>query len=108
MNTWNPEEFKAYLLLSASESDHIVTEEELELLEEKVDSNILKKISRELKADNDYQRMQKIMAYIESNNCKQEELDALLSEIKEMYISDGNFDIMEQTTFRFLQKALKV
>jgi uncharacterized protein (DUF1015 family) len=108
VKNWTKEEFKAYMLIHASEADHTVTEAELELLEEKFDSRILKKMSRELKADNDYQRLQKIMSYIEINDCKQEELDALLSEIKEMYISDGNFDVMEQTTFRFLQKALKV
>jgi uncharacterized protein (DUF1015 family) len=108
VKNWTKEEFKAYMLIYASESDHTVAEAELELLEEKFDSRILKKMSSELKADNDYQRLQKIMSYIEINDCKQEELDALLSEIKEMYISDGNFDVMEQTTFRFLQKALKV
>jgi transcriptional regulator of heat shock response len=107
VKNWTKEEFKAYMLIYASESDHTVTEAELELLEEKFDSRILKKMSSELKADNDYQRLQKVSAYIQNNDCTQDELDVLLNEMKEIFMSDGNFDVMEQATFRFMKKMLK-
>jgi len=60
--SWTQEEFKASLLIYASESDHTVTEEEKELLETGLDKELIKKISKEIKEDNDYQRLQKVSA----------------------------------------------
>lgn len=107
MSAWTQEEFKAYLLIYASQSDHSVTVEEQELLEERIGSSIFKKINKEIKSDNDYQRLQKVMGYIEENDYSQSELDALLAEMKEVFVSDGDFDVIEQATLRFMSKILK-
>ena len=107
-NSWTQEEFKAYLLIYASESDHTVTEEEKELLETGLDKELIKKISKEIKEDNDSQRLQKVSAYIQDNDCTQSDLDILLNEMKEIFMSDGDFDVMEQAAFRFMKKMLKV
>ncbi len=48
-----------------------------------------------------------MLNYIKENNCSQADLDSLLEDIKEIYHSDGDFDTMEQTTFRFLTKMFK-
>ena len=47
-------------------------------------------------------------AYIQGNDCTKSELDVLLNEMKEMFMSDGDFDVMEQAAFRFMKKMLKV
>ncbi|MBT5273911.1 MAG: hypothetical protein HOB54_02710 [Flavobacteriales bacterium] len=108
VKNWTKEEFKAYMLIYASESDHTVSEEEKEMLESRLDQDLLKKIGKQIKDDNDYQRLQKVSAYIQGNDCTQSELDVLLNEMKEMFMSDGDFDVMEQATFRFMKKMLKV
>ena len=108
VKNWTKEEFKAYMLIYASESDHTVSEEEKEMLESRLDQYLLKKIGKQIKDDNDYQRLQKVSAYIQGNDCTQSELDVLLNEMKEMFMSDGDFDVMEQATFRFMKKILKV
>tara|TARA_B110000003_G_C16434713_1_gene451579 strand:+ start:222 stop:557 length:336 start_codon:yes stop_codon:yes gene_type:complete len=108
VKNWTKEEFKAYMLIYASESDHTVSEEEKEMLESRLDQDLLKKIGKQIKDDNDYQRLQKVSAYIQVNDYTKSELDVLLNEMKEMFMSDGDFDVMEQATFRFMKKMLKV
>ena len=105
--SWTQEEFKAYLLIYASESVHTVTEEEKEFLESRLDKELLKKMGKEIKEDNDYQRLQRVSDYIQNHDCTQEELDAFLKGMKEVFMSDGDFDVMEQATFRFMKKMLK-
>ena len=106
--SWTEQEFIAYSLVFAANSDHIISSEETEILEERFGKDSLKKIYKEFIADNDYQRLQKVLKYIKENNFSQEDLDSLLENIKEIYQSDGHFDSMEQNTFRFLSKMFKV
>lgn len=108
MSIWTKKEFIAYLLIYASESDQTVTEEESAILKQKITDETFNKINAEIKGDNDYQRLQKVMAHIEHKSCTQEELNVTLSEIKDLYTADGHFDVMERTTLSFLQKLLKV
>jgi hypothetical protein len=104
--TWSQEEFKAYLLIYAADSNHEVSKEEVEFIESRFNKDLLKKINKEIKDDNDYQRIQKVLANIKQNDYSQEDLDKLLKEIKELYMTDGMSDIVEQTTFLFLKKML--
>ena len=43
VKNWTKEEFKAYMLIYASESDHTVSEEEKEMLESRLDQDLLKR-----------------------------------------------------------------
>ena len=105
--TWSYNEFKAYLLIFASESNQVITEEEKDFIEDKFDSLLIKTMQKEIHADNDYQRIQKIMAYIEQNNLSKDDLDALLNEIIAVYQSDGKYDATEQAVFQILEKLFK-
>ena len=49
VKNWTKEEFKAYMLIYASESDHTVSEEEKEMLESRLDQDLLKKIGKQIK-----------------------------------------------------------
>ena len=80
VKNWTKEEFKAYMLIYASESDHTVSEEEKEMLESRLDQDLLKKIGKQIKDDNDYQRLQKVSAYIQGNlKVLESELNTLLT-----------------------------
>jgi len=106
--TWSYNEFKAYVLIYAAESNQIITEEEKNFIEAQFDTLIIKTIQQEIKEDNEYQRIQKIMAYIDQNNLSKTDLDELLKEIHEVYLSDGKFDNAEQGVFQFLNKLFKM
>ena len=106
--TWSYNEFKAYLLLFAAESNQVITEEEIDFIETQFDAVLIKTVQKEINKDNDFQRIQKIMAYIEQNNLSKKDLDGLLKEIHTVYQSDGTFDSVEQGVFQFLEKLFKM
>ncbi len=105
---WSNEEFKAYLLIYAMQSNQFESSEEKEFLDECIDSNLLSKMKREISGDNDFQRVQKVQSYIESNNCSEDELKTLLEEIKNVFICDNSFDAAEQGIYLFLKRLFKI
>ena len=106
--TWSYDQFKAYVLIFAAESNQVITKEEKEYIEAQFDSLLIKTVQKEINKDNDFQRIQKIMAYIEQNNLSKTDLDELLKEIHTVYQSDGKFDSVEQGVFQFLEKLFKI
>ena len=48
-----------------------------------------------------------IIDHIKENDYSQEELDGILLQIKEIFDSDGSFDMIEQQSFYMLEKLLK-
>lgn len=104
---WSQNEFKAYLLLYAANSNQNVSEEERAFIESKFDKNTLEKMSKELNTDNDYQRLQKILKCINQFNCTDADIDNLLEEVKHITTTDGTIDVVEQSTYSFLTKMLK-
>ena len=107
-STWSYDQFKTYLLIFAAESNQVITKEEKDYIEAQFDSLLIKTVQKEINKDNDFQRIQKIMAYIEQNNLSKTDLDELLKEIHTVYQSDGKFDAVEQGVFQFLEKLFKI
>ena len=105
---WTKEEFKAFLLLFAAQTNFIETQEEIEYIESKFPNEIINRTRKEINQLNDYQKSEIIVNQIKSNEYVQSDLDEILLEIKELYKSDGVFDSLEQSMFSMLEKLLKV
>jgi|TARA_B100001105_G_scaffold191901_1_gene155984 hypothetical protein len=105
---WTKEEFKAFLLLFAAQTNFIETQEEIEYIESKFPNEIINRTRKEINKLNDYQKSEIIVNQIKSNEYVQSDLDEILLEIKELYKSDGVFDSLEQSMFSMLEKLLKV
>ena len=105
---WTKEEFKAFLLLYAAQTNFFETQEEIEFIESRFPNEIINKIRKEINKLNDYQKSEIIVNQIKSNKYVQSDLDNILLEIKELYKSDGVFDSLEQAIFSMLKKLLKV
>ena len=105
---WTKEEFKAFLLLFAAQTNFIETQEEIEYIESKFPNEIINRTRKEINKLNDYQKSEIIVNQIKSNEYVQSDLDKILLEIKELYKSDGVFDSLEQSMFSMLEKLLKV
>tara|TARA_Y100001935_G_C16856519_1_gene291177 strand:- start:52 stop:393 length:342 start_codon:yes stop_codon:yes gene_type:complete len=105
---WTEESFKAYLLVYASQSNQIETEDEKDFIESNFDNNLLKKVYKEIKNDNDYDRIQKILSFVKEKEYSNDDLKKILDELKNMYLCDGSFDMAEQMIFNSLKKLLKV
>ena len=105
---WTKEEFKAFLLLFAAQTNFIETQEEIEYIESKFPNEIINRTRKEINKLNDYQKSEIIVNQIKSNEYVESDLDKILLEIKELYKSDGVFDSLEQSMFSMLEKLLKV
>ena len=105
---WTKEEFKAFLLFFAAQTNFIETQEEIEYIESKFPNEIINRTRKEINKLNDYQKSEIIVNQIKSNEYVQSDLDEILVEIKELYKSDGVFDSLEQSMFSMLEKLLKV
>ncbi|QAA80383.1 hypothetical protein EI546_00940 [Aequorivita sp. H23M31] len=105
--TWTHEELKAYMLLYCAHADFFVSPEEKEYIKSKVGEVEYKKIRKEFDDDNDYQQIQKINAAIERFEYSKEEIDEAFRSIKDLFLSDGEMDILEQNIYRGLKHLLK-
>jgi hypothetical protein len=104
---WSKQEFKAYLLLYAANSNYFESEEEKEIILTLVDPIVYKRIHRELDHDNDYQSIQKILHNVEKFNYSKDDLDELISDIQSLFNANGEHDILEDNLLLALKKLLK-
>ncbi|HZW76914.1 MAG TPA: hypothetical protein VFF21_01260 [Flavobacteriaceae bacterium] len=104
---WTQEELQAYMFLYCAHADFVVTEEEKDFIKSRIGKDDYKAIQKEFNQDNDYQRIQKIDHTISRFNYSKEEIEQLLQNIKNLFLSDGEMDILEQNIFRGLQHLLK-
>ena len=104
---WTEEEFKAYLCIYAAESNFEYHIEEKKLIELKFSPETINKIKEETDDLNDYQRSHIIVEYVRSKDYSQEQIEEMLAEMKEVYLSDGNFDKYEQSIYNMLKKIMK-
>ena len=101
---WTNNEFKAYILLYAANADYVVSETEKDIIEELIDKKQLHKISTELKYDNDIQSIKKIEYCLKKFNYSKEEKEILLEEIKNLFLSDGDYNQLEKIMYHFFEK----
>lgn len=104
---WTKAEFKAYLLAYCAQSDYVETQEEKDFILDLVSSETYKSVHLDLSKDNDYQSIQKIQDHLEKFNYSKNEIDVLLNDIKNLFLADGNHDILEANLFRILKKIIQ-
>lgn len=103
---WTKEELVAYILLYTAHSNFEEDNMEKNVIISKVDMQTFQKIHDEFDQDNDYQSIQKIMQGVKEHNYDSDELQSLFTDIKTLFLSDGEYDIMERNMFLFLKKLL--
>ncbi|MFT4663065.1 MAG: hypothetical protein ACI8XB_003358 [Patiriisocius sp.] len=104
---WTKEELKVYILIYCANADFTESKFEINYIKSKIETSSFDKIHAEFENDNDYSSIQKIQSSMEQHNYNNEETDSLLAEIKELFLSDSEFDALEQNLFRGLKHILK-
>ena len=94
---WNNKELSAYILLYCANANYSETEEQIEMIRAKVDAGDYKSIRKEFQKDNDFQSISKIKVAVERLGYSKTQIDALIDEIKSMFLVDGYFDQTEKT-----------
>lgn len=103
---WSRQEFQTYLYIYCINADYKETKEELKKISLKINNEMYKKIHTEFEKDNDYTSIQKIKNSFNNFYYKQEEIDRLFNEIKELFLSDGKYDILEKNLMKGLKRLL--
>lgn len=105
-SNWTKEELVAYILLYTANSDLNIENHEKNVIISKVDMQTFSKVQAEFDKDNDYQSLQKIINGLEVHNYSKDDLEALFVDIKNLFLSDGSYDVMEQSMLAYLKKIL--
>lgn len=106
-NHWTKEELKIYLLLYCANADFSESRSEIDLIKLKNSHSDFDKIHAEFESDNDYQSIQKIQDAIAKHGYSKNEIEGLYEEIKELFLSDGKYDVLEQNLYMGLRHILK-
>ena len=104
--TMSKEELKAYILIYCANADFVISQIETDFIKSKVNVENFERIESELNTSNDYQSIQKILSSIERHDYSKDEKEILFKEIKELFLSDGKYNILEQNLFRGLNHLL--
>ncbi len=104
---WSKEELQTYLFIYCMNADYKETKEELAAISQKTNEETYKKMHAEFEKDNDYASIQKINESLKNLNYGKKELNQLFEEIKELFLSDDHYTILEKNLLRGLQRLLK-
>jgi len=100
--SWSKKELKIYLFLLCADADAVKTEEELEFIKHKTDSDTFQTLYREFESDDQESRFRKIENSIAKHNFSQMELADLRKEIQQLFLSDKKYSAAE----KYLDKIL--
>jgi hypothetical protein len=99
---WSKEELKVYILIYCANANFLESKVETDFIKSKIKGNSFERIHDEFDKDNDYQSIQKIRQTLEKYGYSKDEVGRLFKEVKELFLSDGKYDILEQNLFRGL------
>lgn len=106
MNEWTYTEFLAFLLLHAANDDLEAGTKELELIKAKVGSDVVNIVSEKIENLNDSQQLELLLSYQDSYFPNEESKQKIYADMKEVYMADNDFSVMEQNAFRMLKKII--
>lgn len=106
MDNWTYTEFLAFLLLHAANDDLSADKKEIELIESKVGADTVKVISEKMEYLNDSQQLDLLLSYQDRYFSDEESKQKIYADMKEVYMVDHEFSILEQNAFRMLKKLI--
>jgi hypothetical protein len=104
---WNKEEFMAYVLIYCMKADFVSQESEINFIKKKVGQDLFRKTLEEFSNDHDYEKAQKIQAAFAQLGCSKEDKQQIMHDIDALFAADGNKGMLEQNTYRGLDRLLE-
>ncbi len=103
---WTKEELEIYLLIYCANADFTESKTEDNYIQSKAKHVSFDKIHAEFEKDNDYIRIQKIQHALQRHGYSQKEKEKLLQEMKEVFLADENFDVLEKNLYLGLKHII--
>ena len=104
---WTKNDLKTYILIYCANADFSESKIEIDFIKSKIKHANFDKIHKEFEQDNDFQSIQKMQAALKENNYTNAEKNQLIEDIKTLFLSDNNFDILEQNMLLGLKRIFK-
>ena len=104
---WSKDELKTYLLIYCANANFEEKKSEVKYIKSQIRSADFDKIHAEFEQDNDYDGIQKIQSAIEDHGYDKKDIKHLLQEMKQLFLVDDHFDILERNLMKSLKRILK-
>lgn len=105
-DTWNPQEFKTFLLLYAAQADTQISEAEITMIKKHITDQQFDTIKKAFDETNDYERIQKIMEFRGLYFPTEDRARALIDDVIKLFKADGNFSTLEQNMLKLLKRLI--
>lgn len=107
MQEWNYQQFLAFVLLYAANSDQDVKTEELSLIEKKVGNEALTRARQEFEKLSDHEIIDLIVDQRDQFFADEQGRDKILADVQEVYEADHNYSLTERNTMMMLKKIIR-
>ncbi len=104
---WTKEEFKAYLLIYCANADFDESKEEKTFIKSHTTIENFDDIQREFDGDSDFTSIQKIQWSLNNHGYTESEIDVLLQDIKDLFVSDHQYTLLERNIYTVLKRLFK-
>lgn len=104
---WTKKEFLTYLFIYCMNANYKESKKEMAFIETKTTDAVFNKMHDEFKQDSDYASLQKIINTHGRLGYSKDNTKDLFDNLKELFLSDGKYDIEEQNLLRGLKHLLK-
>lgn len=95
-------EFLGLLLIYIAHVDMEFTEDEREMIKNKIGQNALEKVLADFENMSDFQAFQVILSYKGVYYPTTEQKEEIMTDIKKLFLSDHDFSTLEKETYHFL------
>ena len=102
ITNWTKEELKIYLLIFCANADFTESKIEIDFIKSKTNSDFFDRIHKEFENDNDYTSIQKLRLALDRHNYSTDSIKGILDDVKDLFMSDGTFDPLEENLLRGL------
>lgn len=103
---WTKIELQIYILLLCANADATETEEGLNLIRSKVDSDCFEKMYKEICGDSEEESLEKIQDIVALHHYSHRELSHLRREMKKVFLADKRLTMVERNLERILNNII--
>ena len=107
LEKWDAQDFKAFALMYAGYADNNLRYEEYDAIIDVVGDKKAQFARKLIEKLNKAQRTEMLLRFKPKFFPTEVEVDKILSDMKQIFLADGRFCIMEQSALAFLEQVMK-
>ena len=105
---WSYDEFLAFLLMFAATDDAPISEEEKEIICNKVGKDCYKRIKKVFLKTSDYEALQIILSFKQNYYKTEHQKKRIFDNINDIFLADEKLSILEENLFREIKRIINL